>query len=139
MTCTHSGSEASSTETCVPFCRTARIVEDVLFSARRRSASAFTTAPTMAGSEEPEEPEDEVDEEEEEDEADDEGADDEDGEDETVPDVDPPVEEPVVVMRRYSLLHQPSLPEAVRTFAQPALELSVTVSFVPFASTRSVS
>ena len=61
----------------------------------------------MAGSEEPEEPEDEVDEEEEEDEADDEGADDEDGEYETVPDVDPPVEEPVVVMRRYSLLHHP--------------------------------
>ena len=90
----------------------------------------------MVGSEGPDEPEDEVEEEADEDE---EGADDEDGEDETVPEADPPVEEPVVVMRRYSLLHQPSLPEAVRTFAQPALELSVTVSFVPFASTRSVS
>ena len=54
--------------------------------------------------------------------------------------VEPPEEPPpVVTIRRYSLLHQPSLPEAVRTLAQPGSELSVTVSSVPFARMRIIS
>ena len=46
-------------------------------------------------------------------------------------DVEP--EDPAsVVMVRNSLLHQPVFPSGVCTFAHPALELSTTVSFVPW-------
>ena len=59
------------------------------------------------------------------------GEDEEDGAEEEEP------EEPAsVVIVRNSLLHQPSLPSAVFTLAQPELELSVTVSFVPCGMVR---
>ena len=58
------------------------------------------------------------------------GADDAGADDAGAEDVEP--EDPAsVVMVRNSLLHHPVFPSGVCTWAQPALELSTTVSLVP--------
>ena len=58
-------------------------------------------------------------------------------EDEEDEEEDDPEEAASVVMVRNSLLHQPVLPSDILTCAQPAFELSVTVSFVPCGMVKS--